>query len=297
MSENSEDTWVEVHRARTRADAEQYGLVIVAAGIDCHVVDHDEIFELRVTSINEARARDELAAYIQDSVTSSPPLLPQRSLQGALIGALLYCCLLLFVYGAASRHMFSRDWLLAGQASADLIVEGEWWRNFTALSLHLDGAHLVSNLVVGVFFGILLSRIVGGGLGWLLILFAGGLGNALSAMVQPSGHTAIGASTAVFGALGLVAVLMSKYRASAWTRGARRMVPIAAGVMLLAFLGIQGERIDVGGHIAGFVAGCLLGAGAIAIGEPSVTQHGRVQYVYSALALLLFAGFWLIAFA
>lgn len=297
MSENSEDTWVEILRVRTRAEAEQFGLVIVAAGIDCHIEGHGESLVIRVNATNEARARDELAAYIQDSITSSTPPLPQRSLQEALVGALLYCCVLLFVYGAASRQMFSLDWLSAGQASAGLIVDGQWWRNFTALSLHVDVAHLTSNLVVGAFFGVLLSRIIGGGLAWLLILLAGGIGNGLSAMVQPSGHTAIGASTAVFGALGLVAVLMSKYQASAWTRGARRWVPIAAGVTLLAFLGIQGERIDVGGHIAGFVAGCLLGAGAIAIGEASVTQYGRAQYFYAALALLLFASFWQIAFA
>ena len=115
-------------------------------------------------------------------------------------------------------------------------------------------------------------------------------------MVQPPEHSAIGASTAVFGALGLVAVLMSKYQASVWTRRARRWVPVAAGFMLLAFLGIQGERIDVGGHIAGFVAGCLLGAGAIVIGEVSVKQYGRVQHIYAALALILFVGFWRIAF-
>ena len=70
-------------------------------------------------------------------------------------------------------------------------------------------------------------------------------------------------------------------------------VPLAAGIMLLAFLGMGGERIDFGAHIAGFLVGCLSGAGFLLFGLPAVTN--RRTGVFAASALGLFAGAWLIA--
>jgi len=186
---------------------------------------------------------------------------------------------------------------VAGDADAGLIVDGEWWRALTALTLHGDYAHLFSNLIAGAFLGMVLSQVLGSGLAWLLILLAGGLGNGLSALFQPADHMAIGASTAVFGALGILVVLMTRYQRSLWRRGLRRWAPVAAGVMLLAFVGIEGERIDIGGHIAGFAAGCLIGAVLLAAGEPSTRQEGIVQVACGAAALILLAGAWLIALA
>jgi rhomboid protease GluP len=39
----------------------------------------------------------------------------------------------------------------------------------------------------------------------------------------------------------------------------RLLLPIAAALALLAFLGTEGERTDVGAHLFGFLAGALLG--------------------------------------
>src|SRR5438034_425376 len=61
----------------------------------------------------------------------------------------------------------------------------------------------------------------------------------------------IGASTAVFGALGALAAF-PQHRRRAW-------VPLGAGLALLAFLGTS-KRADLAGHLCGFVAGLLLGA-------------------------------------
>lgn len=290
------DTWVEVRRLRTPGETEQYALVLVAAGIDCQIVSHDGSVGLLVAASKVAHAQHELDAYARDNRLSSvPAALPQRSFREAQAAALVYCCVLFFTYGAASRQAFSRDWLLAGEAQAGLIVHGEWWRALTALGLHADFGHLFSNLVAGGLLGIVLAQIVGGGLAWLMILLAGGIGNGLNALLQPPGHIAVGASTAIFGAVGLLAVLMLKHQRSLWRRGLRRWVPLVVGVMLVAFLGIEGERIDVGAHIAGFLAGCLLGACLVVIGEPSTTQRGVAQYAFGAAAFVLFVGAWLIA--
>jgi len=297
LTDGAEHGWVEVARFRDTAAADQHALVLVAAGIDCQIVADDGPAAIRVEAANAARALAELAAYSADNRRLVPVPLNLRPPRAGFAGALVYSCVLLFVYGASEREIFFRDWLAAGDADAGLIAAGEWWRALTALTLHGDYAHLFSNLIAGAFLGIVLSQILGSGLAWLLILLAGGLGNGLSALFQPAGHMAIGASTAVFGALGVLVVLMTRYQRSLWRRGLRRWAPVAAGIMLLAFVGIEGERIDIGGHIAGFAAGCLIGAVLLAVGEPSTRQEGIVQIACGAAALILLAGAWLIALA
>ncbi len=295
MSSDAGETWVEVQRFQTRGETEQHALVLVAAGIDCRIARRQGGVGLLVAASNEAPARQELAAYARDNRSSTPPALPLRPLTEGLVGTLVYICVLLFIHGAVARHAFSRDWLSAGEAVAGLITGGEWWRALTALGLHADYGHLFSNIVAGGFLGIILAQMLGGGLAWLAILLAGGIGNAANAIIEPPTHTAIGASTAVFGAVGLLVVLMWKYQSSLWRRGPRRWLPLAVGVMLLAFLGIEGERIDVGAHIAGFLAGALIGAGLVAAGAPLATVRGNVQFVLGGAALALFAGAWSIA--
>lgn len=297
MTESSQDSWVEVARFRDHTAANQHALVLAAAGIDCQIVSDGALVAIRVEAANAAMALSELAAYAADNRRSTPPPLRLRAARDGLAGALIYCCALLFVYGAAERETFSRDWLSAGGAEAGLIVGGQWWRALTALGLHADYGHLFSNMVAGAFLGVVLSQILGSGLAWFLIVVAGGLGNGLNALFQPAGHASIGASTAVFGALGLLAVFMTRYQRSLRRQGLRRWLPVAAGVMLLAFLGMEGERIDVGGHIAGFAAGSLLGAVLLVIGEPATRQQGAAQLAFGAAAVVLFVGAWVVALA
>jgi membrane associated rhomboid family serine protease len=295
LSEDSGQSWVEVGRFRDYDAADQHALVLAAAGIGCRIVVGDGTAAIVVEAGDAARAFAELAAYAADNRRLVRPPLHLRPARAGLAGAVVYCCALLFVYGAEGRASFSRDWLAAGDAQAGLIAGGEWWRTLTALGLHADYGHLFSNMVAGAFLGVVLSQILGSGLAWFLILLAGGLGNGLSALFQPADHAAIGASTAVFGALGILAVLMTRYQRSLWRYGLRRWAPVAAAVMLLAFLGLEGERIDVGGHVAGFAAGCLLGGLLLAIGEPSARQHGFAQIAFGAAAGVLFAGAWIVA--
>jgi membrane associated rhomboid family serine protease len=79
-------------------------------------------------------------------------------------------------------------------------------------------------------------------------------------------------------------------------RRAYRYAPIVAGIALLAFLGVGGERTDVLAHLAGFVAGVLAGwwhgrtsrRGALG---------GRWQLLLGVLTVALVAGTWWMALA
>ncbi len=294
MSDTAEETWIEVGRFRSRRETDQNALVLVARGINCRVIAHPNGIALYVVEPAVAVARRELAAYAAENRGPSRPKLPTRPLRDGIAGVLAAAAMLFFLQAAANTQAFGFDWLTAGEAQAGLITHGEWWRTLTALGLHADYGHLLSNLAAGSILAIFLAQFVGSGVAWLAILATGGVGNTANSLLQSADHTAIGASTAVFGAIGVFAALAVKYQATIWRTGLRRLAPLAAGVMLLAFLGIEGERIDIGAHVAGLASGIAIGAVLIAAG-PTVLERRIVQRVCGAAAVAIFAVAWVAA--
>jgi len=143
-----------------------------------------------------------------------------------------------------------------GRSSASAINEGEFFRAFTALTLHGDIKHLFSNIFFGGIAVFSLATLTGSGFAWLLFLFSGFAGNMLNAWFYGSAHNSIGASTAVFGTIGVLAGLQffEKFREKktyAW-------VPFGAALGLLAMLG-SSEKTDVLAHFFGFLSGIPLG--------------------------------------
>ena len=285
---------VEVGRSKTLADARQQALVLAAVGIECHLMRADCDVGLYVASSDVQQAVQELACYERENLPSGQRPLPARPARHAVDAALAYCAVLLFFFGAERRHALSVDWAATGAAQAGLIRDGAWWRTITALSLHADPLHLLSNLASGVIFGIFVAQILGSGLAWLAILMAGALGNALIALVQAPEHTAIGASTGIFGALGILTGYMWRSRVVPWRGGVRRWAPLGAGIMLLVFLGFSGERTDIGAHVAGFAIGGVMGF-ILAPTADRLKNNPRVQWVSGALACGLFFLAWLLA--
>jgi len=124
--------------------------------------------------------------------------------------------LLLFLIGVASSRMpLGRSWFDVGILDGTRFRAGELWRAVTALTLHADLAHLLANIGFGALFGGLAARVYGAGCGWLLILVAAVAANAVNGLTMPAGRASLGASTAVFAALGTLAVVRWRARAYA----------------------------------------------------------------------------------
>ena len=221
-----------------------------------------------------------------------PAPLPEQS--GGWRGVYAYVAVLLLIAILQDRHAFSSDWLALGKTHAGLVRQGEWWRTVTALSLHLDAGHLVANLVFGSLFGLFLGTVLGSGLAWASILVTGALGNAMNAWVQPADHSAAGASTAVFGALGILAAYAWKQRRGIEGGWLRRWTPVLGGVLLLAYTGLGGERTDVIAHVTGFLSGLLLGGLYGMLGQ-RVSIKARSQFALGLTALGVLAFCWLLA--
>ena len=152
------------------------------------------------------------------------------------------------------------SWFAAGSADATRVLGGEWWRVLTALTLHADGSHLLNNVLATTFLGTALGRVMGPGVASVAMVLTGATGNFVNAWMHGAHHDSVGASTAVFGAVGTLAGLSAAQVHG--LRSARRgaWLPIAAGLALLALFGTA-ERSDHGAHLFGFLAGIVVGAG------------------------------------
>ena len=194
-----------------------------------------------------------------------------------------------------------RGWMERGEAdSARIIFEGHWWRTATALTLHGDLSHFLANLATGLLFAAFVQPQLGSGLAWFGIVLSGMLGNFANAWFYRSEpHFSIGASTAVFGALGLLVAgeFIDRLRHAATRAKWQLVLPLGAGLALLAYLGAGDEhskRTDSMAHLFGFAAGLALGAPAAVFRLREHTPRW-LQYIAGWLALAVLAGAWLAA--
>ncbi len=262
------EDWVQVGRYPTLEEAYDHGLVILAMGEACRVtMETPGDFTLQAEALRAERISDELEIYGREI---ERPELPRTSISQKLDSpgwgfAAIWAVVLIVVF---SRQGVDPSLVEKGASSSvGMIARGEWWRPFTALFLHADVPHLVGNLASGVIFGTLVARSLGPLRGWALILGSGALGNALTALlVYPQEFQSIGASSAVFAALGILSGLgvMEALRDRARLPWARVAAPVLAGVVLLGWLGgANGGNTDVLGHVfgcgSGLAAGMLVG--------------------------------------
>lgn len=272
-------------------------LVLESAGIANEAVHHAGRWHLIVDAIDQEAALSELDAYRRDNPAPSIRLgVKTRLFGGAGTGVFVYAAILVLVMAAASSPESRETWHSIGQMNAGQVTDGQWWRTITALMLHVDVAHLMSNLVYGAVFGFLAGRILGGGIGWLTIVVSGSLGNALNAAFRGAEHTSIGASTAVFAALGMLVAHALRPRRDLGQTVMQRWTPLIGGVVMLGLTGVGGERTDVGAHVAGFFAGLALGAIAARLPGRWLAS-GPIQVVAGFLAVAITVVAWLVAIA
>lgn len=290
----SEDRLREVGRYSRVGRAHDHGLVVLSMGLPYWLMPLPQGgYGLYVEREHEAAVRQQLERFEHEHLGWPPQedsLPPGRS---STLSIGMYALLIWGVFYATGESL-----LVAGSASEVMIRDGEWWRVITSLTLHADWAHLLGNTAGGLLFFGLVFRFLGFGTGWILILASGALGNLINAFAYSgSGHRSIGASTAVFGSLGILLGfrLLRQFRLTGWRWPRQLWVPLAAGVALLGFLGSGGERTDILAHCWGFVAGAFLGAAAAAFRLDERWSRLPTQRALALLTILVVVGAWWLA--
>jgi rhomboid protease GluP len=282
-----------VFRSPGRRACAEAALVLEAVGLRPVVHELEGGWVIVVAPYRAADARRELLAWQAENVPQ--PVIPTRQpLADGLPGIFGYALVVIAVALCVGNLALGRDWLDAGRIHGAAMFAGEWWRAVTALTLHADLEHLAANLFFGSVFGGFAGRYLGSGVAWGLILLAGACGNVINVLVLGAGHRAIGASTAVFAALGVLGALGWAGRRGSALGRIYRWGPLIAAVALLAYTGAGGERTDIGAHIWGFVAGVSAGLLAARLPAHWLRRNG-VQWAAGLGALGVVAAAWVMA--
>lgn len=284
-----------VFQSTNRRACADRALVLESLRIPYETVDDGLSSALVVPAEFSAQAAEELRLYDEENPGRRPPLPPRITYQRAAPGLAVYIFCLCAVAWLAETDAFGRDWYLAGKIDGALIRGGELWRVVTALTLHADLKHLVGNIIFGIFFGLFAGRLLGSGVAWLAILAAAAAGNLLNTLLLTPLHSAVGASTAVFASLGLLAGHVWWAKLMRQDRWPLRVGPVVGGLALLMYTGTGGPNTDVGAHLMGFVCGFAAGILLVRIRDRMLDEKLQ-RYCGTAAAVLLIVC-WTVALA
>jgi membrane associated rhomboid family serine protease len=249
----------------SRTDAYERSLVVSAMEAPHWVLRREGQFALCVDPARAEAVAEELGRF--EAERAEP-----GATRAVEAGPATYSTLSLYVCGWILCGLYAVQWNGPpwwedrGMASSRAIMSGEWWQVFTALTLHADLEHLGANLAAGLVYAGFLLPIFGSGWTWLFIVLAGGAGNWLNAWgYRDVQHLSIGASTAVFAALGILVAAQCTMRALALraVRPREFLLPVGAGLGLLAYLGVGDQQTDFMAHFFGLLAGAPFGVAGV----------------------------------
>ena len=280
-------------------ELDEAAFVLRAVGIA-----HDRVpgahggWSLVVPASEGLRAAEELRRYAAENAapTRGPERLPAATASPGLT-PWIAATLLAGSWFVQTQGERGERWEAAALLQAGAVRAGELWRLVTALLLHADVRHLVGNLAFGLLFLTLLGRLLGGPLALLLSLGAAIAAHAVEVLLVAPEHSSLGASTAVFAALGVLVGQGARGRALQASGRLRVLGGVALGLAMLAWLGSGDARTDVLAHLLGFAFGGALGALRPARAAPGPAVQRRAAFACVLLvggsvaaAVLLAAG-------
>lgn len=209
-----------------------------------------------------------------------------------------------FLFGSLFNDTnYSSVLLLFGMKWNRLILEGEVWRLFTAMFLHVGPVHLISN-IIGL---LMLGPIIEGHFGhWRftgIYLLGGLMGSIASFAFSPS--PSAGASGAIFALLGATVLYFYRFRENFGQHGREILQSMVVVLVLNLAIGFGSSGVDNWGHMGGLVGGVLMTLGmmphyrlpaAVVPGRQPLVRDARFVPHLAWMGLytgLLMVAFWL----
>jgi membrane associated rhomboid family serine protease len=156
------------------------------------------------------------------------------------------------------------------------VSDGAWWQLVTSMFTHVEVWHIGFNMLALWFLGPMLEVVLGRARFLAVYLASGLLGSAAVMLFSASHGQTLGASGAIFGIMGAVAVLALK------VGGQAQSVLGWIGINLVLTFTLSG--ISWQGHLGGLLGGLLLGAAMV---YPPKRQRRVVQWTSVVLVLVL----------
>jgi len=185
--------------------------------------------------------------------------------------------------------------LVWGANFGPLTVNGQWWRLFTALFVHLSLLHLALNMWALWSVGHLSERLFGRGTMLFLYVAAGVLASLTSIAWDPS-LSSVGASGAIFGVFGAFLAFLSRQRRQIPAVIVRKhWISTSAFVLFNLISGAVQPGIDNAAHLGGLLSGFALGYIFARPLDGEVRRHFPVNRSLGAaafIATIVFAAIW-----
>lgn len=169
----------------------------------------------------------------------------------------------------------------------EVFRDGEYYRLFTSMFLHLDPAHIFMNMYALYLFGRTLER-ANGHLRFTVVYLLGGLtGSVFSVLLDvlnnDPGVPSLGASGAVFAVFAAYMVLLYRNREVLGQRAAQGLRSLAVLMVINIALGVMSQfsasnvKIGIWAHTGGFIGGAILAwwIGPLFQIEPDPERPGR----------------------
>lgn len=203
-------------------------------------------------------------------------LLSRKPAENSGLVAILTVILILFVSALAWRDPSTFNALLVG--FDQVFHDGEFWRLLTAIAIHSNFQHFISNAVFLGFFSYLLFGYFGGWVFPVLVVFVGALTNLLSLMTYPDGVRLVGASGLVYVMVGfwLTMYILVERRISL-----KRRLLHGIGISLIVLLPstIQ-ENVSYRTHAIGFGLGSLTACGHFHLRKDQIRRQEVLEVTH-----------------
>lgn len=165
-------------------------------------------------------------------------------------------CILLYIimeiFGNGSTNNIT---LLKFGANLDVLVKnGEYYRLFTSIFLHIGIMHLLCNMYSLYIIGREVESLFGK-VKYIIIFILSGIFGSILSIAFSHNVISAGASGAIFGLLGALLYFGMHYRTYLGEALVRSIIPILIINLIIGFLS---PGIDMAAHIGGFVGGILV---------------------------------------
>lgn len=159
-----------------------------------------------------------------------------------------------------------------------VLLDGEYYRFFTCMFMHGGIDHIVSNMIFLAALGEMLERAIGHVRFAVLYLLSGVGGSLFSignVVLSGSYHTSIGASGAVFGLIGAMAIFVVIHNGHYEGISIKRML---FAIVYMVYDGTRSENVDNAAHIGGLLFGVLIMAAMYVIETHKKQDYDRRGY-------------------
>lgn len=167
-----------------------------------------------------------------------------------------------------------------------LVYEGQWWRVFFAQFIHIGFFHLLMNMYFLNNIGPVFEKLYGPRNFLIIYLLSGIIGNLFTYAFGSTNSVSAGASTSLYGLLGLAIGIMLNYKNDEILRSFGASF-ISIVVINLVY-SIVMPRVGVMGHLGGLLGGLVL-SGVFPIINRELSK--TTMSIYLLLLVVLIVGF------